>query len=119
MIRTSLRAAVVAFAATAALALGTGSAFADPVDPNEPGGAAYNGVDDIVDGLTCDGPLGGLLNQLVNCDPEDEPPFTSVPDEESTTSQDDQPATDESGSEESGSDESGSEESGSGSTDSD
>lgn len=81
MKRIASRAGFV-LAASAALVLGAaGVASADPAEPGTPGGEAYNEVDDLLDGLICDGPLGPLLGQLVNCDPEDEPPFTSVPDE--------------------------------------
>ncbi len=66
-------------AATGALLLGTaGAASAATTAPTASG--PQRGLDTLADALVCGGPLGGLLRQLVDCDPEDEPPFTSVPD---------------------------------------
>lgn len=55
---------------------GGGVANAQEEAPDEQGGL-IGSVDGVLDGATCDGPLGFVLNDVVNCDPEDEPPFQS------------------------------------------
>lgn len=63
----------------AALAVGASAPAVAQEEDDEPGGRGglYGELDSVADAATCDGPLGFVLNSVVNCDPEDEPPFQS------------------------------------------
>lgn len=67
---------MVGIAVTLTVGGGTAAHAQEEGTPDEPGGSIGQ-VDDVLDGATCDGPLGFVLNDVVNCHPEDEPPFQS------------------------------------------